>query len=203
MTITAQSVDCCTDEASHKLSLSAGQSGMIFQPTTIQGVFNIRLNPHHDERGFFARTWCQKEFEAQGLDARLVQCSISFNLRKGTLRGMHYQAEPCAEVKVVRCTRGAACDVVLDLRAESKTYKQWAAFMLTSENRHMVYIPQGCAHGFLTLADETELLYQMSEFYSPASARGVRWNDPAFQIVWPGVVEVISERDRSYPDFKF
>ena len=202
MITTAESVDYCSDEASRNPSSCTSQSEMIFQPTTIQGVFDIRLNPHHDDRGFFARTWCQKEFEAQGLDPRLVQCSISFNLRKGTLRGMHYQAEPHAEVKLVRCTRGAAYDVVLDLRPQSETYKQWAGFMLTSENCNMVYIPEGCAHGFLTLADETELLYQMSEFYSPESAGGVRWNDPTFQIVWPGRVEVISERDRSYPDFR-
>lgn len=174
---------------------------MIFQPTQIKGVVEVKVEPQSDERGFFARTWCQKEFQAQGLNAQLVQCSISFNLRKGTLRGMHYQAAPHAEVKLVRCTKGAIYDVVLDLRHESPTYKRWAAFMLTAENRSAVYIPEGCAHGFLTLADESEVFYQMSEFFDAESARGVRWDDPAFQIIWPDIVEVNSERDRSYPDF--
>ena len=175
---------------------------MIFQKTKLAGVFEIHLEPNTDERGFFARTWCQKEFAEHGLSSYLVQCSISLNSRKGTLRGMHYQAAPFAEGKTVRCTAGAIYDVVLDLRGQSPTFKQWYATVLSAENRHSLYVPEGCAHGFLTLTDETEVLYQMSEFYHPETARGVRWNDPAFQIGWPGKVEVISERDRSYPEFE-
>ncbi len=173
---------------------------MIFKESKLKGVFEIDIEPHSDERGFFARTWCQEEFEDHGLDPKLVQCNVSFNTRKGTLRGMHYQEQPYAEAKVVRCTKGAVYDVVLDLRTESPTYRQWIAVVLTAEKRNMVYVPQGCAHGFMTLEDETEVFYQMSEFYSATAARGVRWNDPAFQIIWPGQVEVISARDQNYPD---
>ena len=155
-----------------------------------------------DERGFFARSWCQKEFEDRGLNSKLVQCSVSFNARKGTLRGIHYQGEPFPEVKVVRCTRGAIYDVVVDLRPQSPTFKQWIGVVLDAENRRMLYIPGGCAHGFLTLEDNTEVFYQMSEFYHPELARGVRWNDPAFQIAWPAEVKVISERDNTYPNLE-
>jgi len=175
---------------------------MIFHETKLEGVFEIHLDPKRDERGFFARTWCRTEFESEGLSSRLVQCSVSFSDRKGTLRGMHYQAEPHPETKLVRCTRGAIYDVVVDLRPCSPTFKNWIAVVLTAANRHMVYVTEGCAHGFLTLEDETEVFYQMSEFYSPECARGVRWDDPAFQIVWPGAAEVISERDRTYPYFE-
>jgi dTDP-4-dehydrorhamnose 3,5-epimerase len=175
---------------------------MTFQETKLPGVFEIHLEPHSDERGFFARSWCQKEFENHGLDPRLVQCNVSLNLRKGTLRGLHYQAAPYAEAKVVRCTMGSIYDVAVDLRPKSPTFKNWIGMDLTAANRHMLYIPEGCAHGFLTLEDETEVFYQMSEFYNPESARGLRWNDPAFKIKWPGKVEVISERDRTYPDFE-
>ena len=174
---------------------------MLFQESKLAGVFEIQIEPNTDERGFFARTWCQKEFSDHGLNANLVQCSISLNRRRGTLRGVHYQAAPFAETKVVRCTSGAIYDVVLDLREESPTYKQWFATVLSDENRCSLYIPEGCAHGFLTLTEESEVLYQMSEFYHPESARGVRWNDPAFGIEWPGKPEVISTRDASYPDF--
>lgn len=174
---------------------------MIFQETKISGVFEVRSERKPDDRGFFARTWCQKEFQEHGLDSRLVQCSISYNTYKGTLRGMHYQAAPFAETKVVRCTQGAIYDVVLDLRPQSATYKSWISVVLTAENRDMIYIPKGCAHGFLTLQDATEVYYQMSELYNAESARGVRWDDPAFRIVWPEKVAVISERDRTYPDF--
>ena len=174
---------------------------MNFFPTKLSGVFEVGIEPHADNRGFFARAWCQKEFEGQGLNARLVQCSISFNTRKGTLRGIHHQVEPYAETKLVRCTRGAIYDVVVDLRPDSPTFKQWIAVVLTAEKRNLVYVPEHCGHGFLTLEDETEVFYQISEFYNPEAARGFRWNDPAFQIVWPGRVEVISERDRTYPDF--
>lgn len=158
------------------------------------------MERHPDDRGFFARTFCISEFATHGLNTKLVQCSISFNTRKGTLRGLHYQTAPHAETKLVRCTRGAIYDVVVDLRANSPTLRQWIGVELTEQKRNMVYIPEGCAHGFLTLAEESEVFYQMSEFYAPESARGVRWNDPAFRIGWPGNVEVISERDRTYPD---
>jgi dTDP-4-dehydrorhamnose 3,5-epimerase len=175
---------------------------MVFCESTISGVFAIQPDFRNDERGFFARTWCQREFEAHGLNARLVQCSISFNTRKGTLRGMHFQAGAHAEAKLIRCTRGSIYDVALDLRSDSPTFKKWFALVLTADDRNMVYIPEGCAHGFLTLEDATEVFYQMSEFYDPASGRGFRWNDPAFGISWPEKVEVISERDRTYPDFE-
>src|SRR6266446_850547 len=175
---------------------------MIFHETKLQGVFEIDLDPKPDERGFFARCWCQKEFESHRLNPKVVQCSVSFSARKGTLRGLHYQAAPYPETKVVRCTRGAIYDVVVDLRPQSPTFKEWIAVVLTATNRHIVYVPEGCAHGFLTLEDETEVFYQMSEFYHAESARGVRWDDPAFQIVWPGVVAVISERDRTYPNLE-
>ncbi len=174
---------------------------MKFHETKIPGVVEIHPERKPDERGFFARTWCQNEFASNGLNSKLVQSSISFNTRKGTLRGMHYQALPHAEVKVVRCTRGAIYDVVVDLRPHSPTFKEWIGLTLTAENRNMIYIPEGCAHGFVTLEDKSEILYQMSEFYDAGSARGVRWDDPAFQIVWPEHVQVISERDRTYPNF--
>jgi len=174
---------------------------MIFGATKLPGVFEVHPEPISDNRGFFARSWCQAEFERNGLSPKLVQCSISFNIRKGTLRGLHYQVAPHQETKVVRCTRGALYDVVVDLRRESPTFKQWIGVVLTPANRNMVYVPEGCAHGFLTLEDESEVFYQISEFYNPESARGARWNDPAFQIGWPGEIAVISERDRTYPDF--
>lgn len=175
---------------------------MIFQETKLSGVFEIRLEPVHDNRGFFARSWCQKEFENRGLDPKVVQCNVSFNKKKGTLRGMHYQAAPNAEAKLVRCTSGSVYDVVIDLRPQSPTFKKWIAAVLRSVERNSIYVPKGCAHGFLTLEDDTEIFYQMSEFYSAEPARGVRWNDPAFQIVWPVAVEVISDRDNAYPDFE-
>src|SRR5690348_12445352 len=175
---------------------------MLFHKTKLPGVFEIHTDSKPDERGFFARTWCQKEFESQGLNGRLVQCNLSFNKRRGTLRGMHYQAAPYAEAKLVRCSKGAIYDVVLDLRPDSPTFKDWIAVALTAGKRNMVYVPEGCAHGFLTVEEESEVTYQMSEFYNAESARGVRWNDPAFNIMWPEKVQVISERDRTYPDFK-
>jgi len=175
---------------------------MIFRETRIPGVFEIRPELLTDERGFFARTWCQKEFEAHKLNPRLVQCSISFSKRKGTLRGMHYQVGEHAEAKLVRCTKGSICDTAIDIRRESPTFKSWVAVVLSAQERNMLYVPEGCAHGFLTLEDETEVFYQMSEAYNLESARGVRWDDPAFRISWPGKVEVISERDRTYPNFE-
>jgi dTDP-4-dehydrorhamnose 3,5-epimerase len=175
---------------------------MIFHETKLARVFEINLELNSDERGFFARSWCQKEFEDQGLNPKVVQCSVSFNARKGTLRGIHYQDAPYPEAKLVRCTKGAIYDVVVDLRPQSPTFKDWIAVVLTAEKRNMLYVPEGCAHGFLTLEDETEVFYQMSEFYHAEASRGVRWDDPAFQIVWPGKVEVISERDRTHPNFE-
>lgn len=175
---------------------------MEFLKTKLPGVFEILIEAKPDERGFFARTWCQKEFESQGLAVKFVQCSLSFNKRKGTLRGMHYQIAPYEETKLIRCTQGAIYDVVLDLRPESPAFKNWVAVELTAEKRNMIYVPQGCAHGFLTLEDRSEVTYQMSEFQHAEFARGVRWNDPAFQIKWPAKVEVISERDCNYPDFQ-
>jgi dTDP-4-dehydrorhamnose 3,5-epimerase len=175
---------------------------MIFQETRLQGVFEIHLEPKADERGFFARCWCRKEFEDHKLNPALAQCNVSFNSRRGTLRGMHYQASPYGETKVVRCTRGAIYDVIVDLRPQSATFKDWIAVVLTASERNLVYVPEGCGHGFLTLEDETEVFYQMSEFYDADSARGVRWNDPAFRIEWPAEPVVISERDRTYPNLE-
>jgi dTDP-4-dehydrorhamnose 3,5-epimerase len=175
---------------------------MIFRSTRIEGVFEICLELMHDERGFFARTWCSREFAQRGLNPGVVQCNISMNVRKGTLRGIHFQKAPHQEAKLVRCTRGRVYDVALDLRPESSTFMQWAGVELSAETGNALYIPEGCGHGFLTLEDRTELFYQMSEFHHPEAAQGVRWNDSAFQIEWPAPVEVISERDRTYPDFE-
>jgi dTDP-4-dehydrorhamnose 3,5-epimerase len=174
---------------------------MIFKSATLAGVYSIDPERHEDDRGFFARVWCAREFAAAGLSTRLAQCSISLNKRKGTLRGLHYQVPPHEEVKLVRCTRGAVYDVVVDLRPHSPTFQQWTAVTLTSEKRNMLYVPQGVAHGFQTLEDDTELFYQISEFHEPAAARGVRWNDPAFRIEWPVPNPILNKRDESYPDF--
>jgi dTDP-4-dehydrorhamnose 3,5-epimerase len=174
---------------------------MIFTETQVQGAYAVDLERLGDARGFFARAWCQKEFLAHGLTARLAQVSVSFNSRKGTLRGMHYQTAPFQEAKVVCCTRGAIFDVVVDLRRGSPTYTQWAAAELTADNRRMLYVPEGCAHGFQTLADGTEVLYFISEFYHLESASGVRFNDPEFGIEWPLPVECISKADRNWMKF--
>ena len=175
---------------------------MRFLPTAIPGMFVIEPELLPDDRGFFTRTWCREEFVAAGLIADWAQCNVSFNRLAGTLRGMHWQAAPHVEVKLVRCTMGAVYDVVLDMRLDSPAFKQWVAFEITAENRRAVYIPGGCAHGFQTLADSTELAYHMGAMYHPESARGVRWDDPAFGIVWPACDErVIAPRDLSFPDF--
>ena len=174
---------------------------MRFKEAALKGAYIVDPERQEDERGFFARTWDQREFKERGLNPRLVQCSISFNSRKGTLRGMHYQANPYEEAKLVRCTVGAIYDVLIDLRPDSPTFKRWTDVELAADSWKMVYIPEGFAHGFLTLKDRTEVFYQMSQVYVPASARGVRWDDPAFGIHWPMPVEVISDRDRNYPDF--
>jgi dTDP-4-dehydrorhamnose 3,5-epimerase len=174
---------------------------MIFAETMLKGVFIIEPERLEDERGFFARTWCRRVFEEHGLNSQLAQCSISFNRTRGTLRGMHYQDEPYGEAKLVRCTHGTIYDAVIDLRPGSPTFKRWIGLELTADNHRMLYIPEGFAHGFQTLEEHAEVFYQMSQFYAPDYARGVRWNDPAFDIRWPAAVSVISERDRSYPDF--
>ena len=174
---------------------------MIFIETRLKGAYIIEPERMEDERGFLARTWCQREFAAFGLDQRLVQCSFSFNKRKGTVRGMHYQIQPHGEAKLVRCTRGAIRDVVIDLRRDSPTSKQWVGVTLTSRNYRMLYVPEGFAHGFQTLVDNTEVFYQISEFHHPECARGIRWNDPAFGIAWPMDVTVMSPKDRQYQDF--
>src|SRR3954469_15391758 len=173
---------------------------MYFTETKLKGAYTIELKLIEDERGFFARTFCVQEFEAQGLNPRIVQCNVSYNKQKGTLRGMHYQAAPHAEAKLVQCIRGAIYDVMIDLRPESATFKQWLGVELTADNRRMLYIPEGFAHGFQTLEDETEVFYQMSQFYAPQSAQGLRWDDPAFQIEWPADKRIISSKDLSYPD---
>jgi dTDP-4-dehydrorhamnose 3,5-epimerase len=174
---------------------------MIFAETKLKGAFVIEPERLQDERGFFARTWCKREFEHHGLNPNLVQCNISFNKRKGTLRGMHYQGALHEEAKLVRCTLGGIYDVIIDLRPKSKTFGQWLAIELTSQNRKMLYVPEGFAHGFQTLEDNTEIFYQMSEFYAPESARGVRWNDPQFNIFWPVDQPAISKKDQAFPDF--
>lgn len=174
---------------------------MIFRETKLKGAYVIDIEPLQDERGFFARAWCRREFTDRGLNPAIAQCSISFNEKKGTLRGMHYQIRPHEEAKLVRCTRGSLYDVIADIREGSPTFREHVGVVLSAENRRMLYVPEGFAHGFLTLEDATEVTYQISEFYAPGHARGFRWDDPAFAIAWPSDVTVISDRDRSYPDF--
>lgn len=171
---------------------------MIFKQTKLSGAYIIEIEPIEDERGFFARSWCKEEFEKYGLNSDLAQCNISFNNKRGTLRGMHYQIAPYEEDKLVRCTKGAIYDVIIDLRPKSITYKQWISIEITSHNRKMLYIPKGFAHGFQTLRDDTEVFYQMSEFYHPECARGIRWDEATFGIEWPLEVSFISEKDKSY-----
>jgi dTDP-4-dehydrorhamnose 3,5-epimerase len=175
---------------------------VIFTETPLPGAFVIEPERLDDPRGFFARTWCEREFRARGLETRVAQCSVSFNRRKGTLRGMHYQAPPAAETKIVRCTRGAMYDVIIDLRPDSPAFTHHFAVVLTPDNRTMLYVPAGFAHGFQTLEDDTEVAYQISEFHAPEHARGVRWDDPAFGIAWPDADRIIIDRDRGYPDFR-
>jgi dTDP-4-dehydrorhamnose 3,5-epimerase len=175
---------------------------IIFQELSIPGAWLIEPEKQEDHRGFFARAWCQRESAAHGLITAFVQSNISFNKRKGTLRGLHYQAPPHEETKLVRVTQGAIYDVILDLRRDSPTCRQWQAVELTAENYRMLYIPAGLAHGFQTLADNTEIFYQMSDFYLPDSARGIRWDDPALNITWPLPQPIISPKDLSYDDFQ-
>ena len=176
---------------------------MRFSATPLAGAFVVEPEPVEDERGLFARTWCRREWQARGLNAELAQCSVSFTTRAGTVRGLHYQAAPHAEAKLVRCTRGRIYDVIVDLRPDSPTFKRWTAVELGADDRRMLYVPEGCAHGFQTLADATEVFYQISAAYDPASQRGVRWDDPAFAIVWPDApARIVSARDRAFPDFE-
>lgn len=171
---------------------------MRFRKTELEGAYIIDLEPHEDERGFFARAWCRREFEAHGLETRVAQANVSFNRRRGTLRGLHWQAPPHAETKLVRCTRGAIWDAIVDLRPDSPTHLQWVGMELSAENRRMLYVPERFAHGFITLDDDCEVGYQVSAFYSPESERGIRWDDPAVGIDWPAEPRVVSEKDRSW-----
>ena len=174
---------------------------MKFQETTISGVWKLTLDRREDDRGWFARSWCVREFEEHGLNPQMVQCNLSFSKSKGTLRGMHYQAQPHTEDKYIRVNRGAIYDVALDLRPDSPTYKQWEGFELTYDNNSLLYMPKGIAHGFLTLVDKTEVMYLVSACYEHDAGRGVRWNDPAFGIEWPFEPTVMVDRDRTYEDF--
>lgn len=176
---------------------------MIVAETVLPGAYTIDLEPIEDKRGFFARVWCERELAAHGLDTRVSQASIAFNEQAGTLRGMHWQAAPHAEVKLVRCVRGAIYDVIVDLRQGSPTFGRWLAVELTEENRRTLYVPEGFAHGYQTLEPRSEVWYQMSVPYAPEAARGFRWDDPRFAIEWPAAEErVISKRDRSWPPFR-
>ena len=177
---------------------------MIFTESPLNGAFVIDLERREDERGFFARTWCQHEFEKQGLVSDLRQANVSYNHRKATIRGMHYQVVPHQEVKLVRCGRGAIWDVIIDLRPASKTYLKWFGAELTAENHRQLYIPTDFAHGYQTLVDDTEVYYSVSECYQPGSERGIRWDDPHFAIRWPLTgAPTLSLKDRSWPDFRF
>lgn len=173
---------------------------MNFVPGQLSGSYVIEAERRHDERGYFARVWCEREYRAHGLDLKIAQCSVSYNEKKGTLRGMHYQSPPSAETKIVRCLRGALYDVIVDLRPHSKTFLQWMGVELTAENGRMLYIPKGVAHGFQTLVAGTEVAYQMSEFYASETSSGFRWNDPLIGLQWPSDERIISERDRGYPN---
>ena len=174
---------------------------MIFTETNLKGAFLIDLEKVEDSRGFFARTWCHREFETHGIAFRQVQCNVSYNKKKGVLRGMHFQTSPHEEAKLVCCIKGEVFDVIVDLRPGSPTFLQHVSAVLSAENHRMIYIPEGFAHGFQTLQDDTEVFYQMSEFYAPQSSIGVRWNDPSFGIQWPVEDLIISKRDQEYPDF--
>ena len=174
---------------------------MRFFETPLKGAYIVETEIVKDDRGFFARAWCKNEFEQNGLNANLVQCNMSFNEKIGTLRGMHYQEEPYGEIKLVRCIKGAIYDVIIDIRKDSSTYKQWFSVELNYDNRKMLYVPEGFAHGFQTLEDNTEVFYQMSEFYYQDLAKGYRWDDKAFNINWPIEKKIISDKDKNYGDF--
>ena len=174
---------------------------MVITETKLKGAFVIEMDQFKDARGFFARAWSDREFAAAGLKASFVESNLAFNHNKGTLRGMHYQLPPYEQVKLVRCTRGSIYDVIIDLRRGSPTFKQWFALEMSADNHRTLYVPGEFAHGYLTLDDDTEVLYQTSSYYAPEHGRGVRWNDPAFNISWPAEPRVIIDRDREYEDF--
>lgn len=176
---------------------------MIFIATRLDGVFVVELEKHQDERGYFARIFCQREFAAQGLSTNFAQANTSLSSYKGTLRGMHYQTEPHAETKLVRCLRGAVFDVIIDLRPESESYCQWFGVELTADSGKMLYVPEGFAHGYQTLQDNSELFYLVSQFYTPQAEQGIRWNDVRFGISWPQEKDILlSDKDRAWPDFQ-
>jgi len=175
---------------------------MNFEETKLQGAYVISPELLEDSRGFFAREFCKEQYEAYGLNSNIVQCNMSFNHLAGTVRGMHFQLPPHQEVKIVRCTQGAIFDVIVDLRKESKTFKQWVGVELTAQNRKHLYVPAGFAHGYQTLVDSTEVAYQVTEYYTPGSERGVKWSDPAFDISWPKPVSCISDKDRQHPVYQ-
>ena len=176
---------------------------MLFTKTELKGAYIIKLEPLEDERGFFARTFCKKEFEAHGLNANIVQCNISFNKKKGTIRGMHYQADPYEEIKLVRCTMGTIYEVIIDIRPDSTSYTQWIAVELTAENYRMLYIPKGFAHWFQAFIDNTEVFYHMSEFYHPECTRGIKWDDPSIRIKWPISNPILSDKDKAFVEFEY
>jgi dTDP-4-dehydrorhamnose 3,5-epimerase len=175
---------------------------MIFNKTSLEGSYTIELEKRGDDRGFFARFFCVNEFEKYGLDNKIVQINNSFSKDKGTLRGIHYQLQPKAETKIVRCVKGSLFDVIVDLRQDSKTFGKWFGAVLSDENRLMMYVPKGFGHGFVTLEENTEAFYLVSEFYAPDQERGIRWNDPYLNIQWPIKPVIISEKDQSHPDFE-
>ncbi|WP_430452866.1 dTDP-4-dehydrorhamnose 3,5-epimerase [Rhodopirellula europaea] len=183
------------------MSLESSVSTMQFCSTKFEDAWLLKIEPHNDKRGFFARTWCSDELRQQGLCDRLVQCSVSFNQHKGTLRGMHFQAKPCEEVKIVRCTRGAIFDVLVDCRVNSPTFGQWEGFVLDEENRDALYIPAGFAHGFQTQTECTEVLYQMNEYHQPDFARGFHHLDSRIGIQWPGNITMVSAKDSELVTF--
>lgn len=175
---------------------------MIFEALSVAGAYEIRLERRSDDRGYFARVWCQAELAAKGLVNRIEQINTAWSPKAGTLRGMHYQLPPHAEVKIVRCTRGAVFDVVIDLRKGSRTYRRWADVRLSADEGNQLYVPEGCAHGYLTLDDGAELVYATSAAYAPAATRGARHDDAQFAVAWPAAVQVISEQDRRWPDHR-
>ena len=176
---------------------------MIFNKTKLGGAYVVEMESIRDRRGFFARAWCSKEFEAHGLISQFVQANLTYSPKRGTIRGLHYQIAPHQEVKLVRCTRGATYDVIVDLRPESPTHKQWLAVELTADNHKMIYIPAGFAHGYQILVDDTEVFYQVGQFYAPEYERGARWNDPAFGVEWPMTSPLIlSDKDKNWPDYQ-
>jgi dTDP-4-dehydrorhamnose 3,5-epimerase len=174
---------------------------MNFTEIKLKDAYTIEIEKLKDNRGFFARAWCEKEFAAHGLTPVVHQANVSFNFKKGTLRGMHYQIAPYGEAKTVRCTRGRIFDVIIDLRKDSSTHMQWFGVELTADNYKMLYVPENFAHGFQTLEDNTEVTYNVSQFYTPGSERGIRWNDPMFNLEWPIEVQVISDKDKNWPDY--